>query len=50
MIFFYIFAILGVTLFGKNDPFHFGSLGKAMLSLFRIATLEDWTDIMYFQI
>ena len=44
----YIFAIVAVTLFGKNDPFHFGDLGSAMLSLFRIATQEDWTDIMYF--
>jgi voltage-gated sodium channel len=44
----YVFAIIGVTLFGKNDPFHFGSIHVAMLSLFRIATQEDWTDIMYF--
>jgi hypothetical protein len=31
-----------------DDPFHFGDLGSAMLTLFRIATQEDWTDIMYF--
>ena len=36
-----------MTIFGKNDPFHFGDLGSAMLTLFRIATQEDWTDIMY---
>jgi hypothetical protein len=26
---------------------HFRSMHAAMLSLFRVATLEDWTDIMY---
>ena len=41
-------TFLAVTVFGKNDPFHFGDLGSAMLTLFRIATQEDWTDIMYF--
>jgi len=44
---FYIFAVLGTSVFGANDPIHFGSLETSMLSLFRVATLEDWTDIMY---
>lgn len=35
-------------MFHRNDPWHFGNLGVGMLSLWRIATLEDWTDIMYF--
>ena len=34
-------------MFGENDPVHFHDLQTAMLSLFRIVTLEDWTDIMY---
>lgn len=46
---FYIYAVTGVFLFGGNDPMHFGSLQSALLSLFRIVTLEDWTDIMYIQ-
>ncbi len=46
---FYIYAVMGVFLFGANDPMHFGSLQAALLSLFRIVTLEDWTDIMYIQ-
>ena len=33
--------------FGENDPVHLGELFLTMLSLFRAATLEDWTDIMY---
>jgi Ca2+-binding EF-hand superfamily protein len=44
---FYMFAILGMILFEKNDPWHFGTLHLAMLTLFRASTLEDWTDIMY---
>ena len=44
---FYMLAILGMMLFKENDPWHFGSLQLAMLTLFRCATLEDWTDVMY---
>ena len=46
---FYIFAAASVFFFGKNDPMHFGNLENAMLSLFRGATMEDWTDLMYIQ-
>ncbi len=44
---FYVFAILGLLLFSGNDPWHFGSLHMAMISLFRIATLDAWAEIMY---
>lgn len=44
---FYIYATMGVFLFRYNDPVHFGDLQLSLLSLFRIVTLEDWTDIMY---
>ena len=30
-------------------PVHFGNLWTSFLSLFRIVTLEDWTDVMYLQ-
>ena len=46
-ILFYIYACLGTFLFRENDPIHFESLHISLLSLFRVATLEDWTDIMY---
>jgi voltage-gated sodium channel len=46
-ILFYIYACLGTFLFRANDPVHFESLHLTLLSLFRVATLEDWTDIMY---
>ncbi len=46
-ILFYIYAVMGVHLFGANDPVHFANLYVSLLSLFRVVTLEDWTDIMY---
>ncbi|MBX3458369.1 MAG: ion transporter [Planctomycetes bacterium] len=46
---FYIFAAAAVFFFGTNDPWHFGTLQQALLSLFRGVTLEDWTDLMYIQ-
>jgi voltage-gated sodium channel len=47
---FYIYSVLGVFLFGKNDPVHFGSLQISMLTLFKVITLEGWIDIMDIQI
>lgn len=47
LLLFYIYAVAGVFFFGENDPTHFENLQMSMLSLFRIVTLEDWTDIMY---
>jgi len=44
---FYLYAIAGIFAFRKNDPWHFEHLGIAMLTLFRVSTLEDWTDVMY---
>ena len=46
-IIFYIYAITGYQLFHEHDPVHWRNLGISLLSLFRIVTLEDWTDIMY---
>lgn len=46
-ILFYIYAVAGYHLFHAHDPQHWGNLGLALLTLFRVATLEDWTDVMY---
>ena len=40
---------MATFMFKGNDRLHFGSLELSMLSLFRVVTLEDWTDIMYIQ-
>jgi voltage-gated sodium channel len=47
---FYIYGTTATFIFSKNDPLHFGSLPKSMLSMFQISTLEGWADIMYIQI
>ena len=46
---FYVFAILGIIMFGVNDPWHFGTLHDAMITLFRASTLDDWAELMYLQ-
>lgn len=46
-IIFYIYAVAGYHLFHEHDPEHWRSLGISLLTLFRIVTLEDWTDVMY---
>jgi hypothetical protein len=33
-------------MFSENDPTNFGSLHLAMLTLFDVATLDNWGDIM----
>jgi voltage-gated sodium channel len=45
-ILFYIYAIVGVMLFGSADPMHFGDLHHTLVTLFKVLTLEGWTDIM----
>ena len=44
---FYVYGVMAVFLFGENDPVHFRNLQTSVLSLFRVVTLEDWTDVMY---
>jgi voltage-gated sodium channel len=46
-ILFFIYAVLGFHLFHEHDPTHWRNLAYALLTLFRIVTLEDWTDVMY---
>ncbi len=46
-IIFYVYGVAGHHLFHEVDPNHWRDLGISLLSLFRIVTLEDWTDIMY---
>lgn len=46
---FYIYAVASVFLFSANDPVHFKDLPLAFITLFRVVTLEGWTEIMYIQ-
>jgi voltage-gated sodium channel len=43
----YIFAAVGTTLFADVNEFLWGDIAVSMLTLFRVMTFEDWTDIMY---
>jgi len=49
-ILFYVYAIIGVFLFGQADPVHFGDLHHAMVTLFQVLTLEGWAEIMDFHL
>lgn len=42
----YIYAVMGYFLFSRTDPPHWGSLGSALLSLFKIVTLENWSGLL----
>jgi voltage-gated sodium channel len=46
-IIFYIYAAIGATLFEAINPTLWGDIAIAMLTLFRVMTFEDWTDVMY---
>ena len=43
----YIYAIIGYHLFGEHDPQNWRDLGRSLLTLFNIITLEGWTDFMF---
>lgn len=42
----YIYAVTGYHLFHQHDADHWGSLGRALLTLFQIVTLEGWVEVM----
>jgi len=46
-IIFYIYAAMGSMFFAGVDRELWGDVAVAMLTLFRVATFEDWTDVMY---
>jgi voltage-gated sodium channel len=46
-IFFYIYGAFGATVFAEINTFLWGDILKSMLTLFRVMTFEDWTDVMY---
>lgn len=46
-IIFYIFAAVGSIFFHHVNEELWGDIAISMLTLFRVATFEDWTDVMY---
>jgi len=46
-IIFYIYAAVGSTFFAPINEVLWGDISISMLTLFRVMTFEDWTDVMY---
>jgi voltage-gated sodium channel len=46
-IIFYIYAAVGTTFFADINPVLWGDISISLLTLFRVMTFEDWTDVMY---
>jgi len=46
-IIFYIYAAIGSSFFAEINPVLWGDIAISMLTLFRVMTFEDWTDVMY---
>jgi len=44
---FYIYGTVGNIFFDYINPFLWADIPTSMLTLFRVITLEDWTDVMY---
>jgi voltage-gated sodium channel len=41
----YVYAMLGWILFRSIDPEHWRNIGRAMLTMFQLLTIEGWNDI-----
>ncbi len=44
---FYIYAAVGSIMFENINETLWGDVSISLLTLFRVATFEDWTDVMY---
>lgn len=44
-IFYYVFAIIGISLYGVDFPDYFGDLAKTLFTLFQLTTMENWADL-----
>ena len=43
----YVYAMVGWVFFGRHDPGHYGSLGRAVLTLFLLMTLDGIGDAVH---
>jgi voltage-gated sodium channel len=42
----YMYGMVGWLWFGDHDPENFGNIGRAMLTLFQLLTLEGWNEVL----
>jgi voltage-gated sodium channel len=45
IIVFFIYGVVGATFFAEASPVYFGDLSKSLVTLFQIATFDDWANI-----
>ena len=45
LLIFYIFSIMGVTMYSAQFPEYFGTIGTCMFTLFQLTTFEGWPDL-----
>lgn len=46
-VFVFLVAVAGVLLFEENDPFHFGSLLRGVMTIVQISSLDGWAGVAY---
>jgi voltage-gated sodium channel len=42
----YLYAMVGWLLYDEHDPEQFGNIGRSLLTLFQVLTLEGWNDVL----
>lgn len=45
LIIYYVYAIMGIDLFGDRFPEYFGNIPSALFTLFQLTTMENWTEV-----
>ncbi|TMV45092.1 ion transporter [Paenibacillus mesophilus] len=45
VIVFFVYGVIGATFFAELSPVYFGDLSKSLVTLFQIATFDDWANI-----
>ena len=47
VVFNYIMGCTCKVFLSENDPFHFGTVGRAMFTIFRLETQDAWDQVGY---
>jgi voltage-gated sodium channel len=42
----YVYGMLGWIIYADHDPERFGNIGRSLLTLFQVLTLEGWNDVL----
>jgi voltage-gated sodium channel len=42
----YVYGMLGWIIYSDHDPEQFGNIGRALLTLFQVLTLEGWNEVL----